>query len=292
MSYFSKVIKIINKIFGNKLQYKYSKNVGSLTEDFRLDYRNSQLKGLIIENYNFTNIDFSYSTFIDIIIINTKFENCIFENVKLEEINEKGNNFVNCVFKNVIIKKSYIGYLGSVYSKCEFVNCRIFQLDFIRPFFEKCTFNSQLKNIDFYGSTFENCTFRNYIKDSWFRGGFPSNLDIKDFGKCKGNFLGINDFSQLEFNDLTFSDNCILKGISLPPDAKYRYYDNWNLTLTLFISKAKEKLDSKLFAEAEILYNSYFTHAKNQTEMILNLEDIKLQFPEEIYMIFSEIQPR
>ncbi|MBL7999635.1 MAG: pentapeptide repeat-containing protein [Candidatus Kapabacteria bacterium] len=233
-----------------------------------------------ISSCSAVNIDFSYSVFDRTWIEKSKFSDCLFSNVDFSDISDHGNVFQRCTFTECRFNAAAIGYEGSKYISCNFNKCRFDKTSFIRPEFTDIVFNQcRIRNVDFNASSFEDCVFKGQLHDVWFRGSFPSKTQVDNFGQPKVNLMRNVSFEELDFHNLTFSDNCNLSSVKIKEGINYFKFDKWSKrieSLRQHIGYA-ELLNDEM-REIESFMNIFSVHAKNQDWYILNQDDIQRDY--------------
>ncbi|UUC44160.1 pentapeptide repeat-containing protein [Flavobacterium cerinum] len=255
-----------------------------------LDYRGIHIGGQTIKKNKLKNIDFSESYFAGAWIEKSEFINCIFDKTDFTNFSDHGNIFKGVLFERCKFTKAAMGYNGSKFENCIFRNCDFTRSVHARAEYNNCEFiNCKLKGIDFSGSSFEDCVFEGKVEDVWFRGGFPSQLEIEDFGRPRPNKMKNVSFEHAELIDLTISDNCDLSTVKVPNDCNYLRLDNWKARLERLDScLASLTDDDKKGLQLFIDVNERFTH--NQDWMILNREELEKRYGLTVALvIFNEL---
>ena len=144
--------------------------LGKFNDQFHQDKRAFRFK-----NYDFTNVDFSYSNFNSNWLININIEGCIFI-----ETNLSNCNFENCAilkttfkganFSDTVLNSSNRKGNGH-FNECIFEECNFTSVFLLYPTIEKCSFiNSIYDSADFGGSRLKDCIFTGIMHNVWFRG--------------------------------------------------------------------------------------------------------------------------
>lgn len=267
-------LKDIMQLFKHGGNIKNENSPFNILNNKLLDFRGLQLNNIKISNANIINSDLSYSNFKFTRIEHSTFNNVIFERVEFCEFSDYGNQFINCHFGKCKFKGSVIGYEGTKFINCSFVNSNFEKTLFIRGEFLNCIFNAcRLNRLDFNASSFENCIFYGKLDNVWFRGGYPFHSDIKEFGLAKKNQMKNVSFEKADLIDVTFSNECDLSSIIVPNNGKYFVFNNWDQRL-LKLKNSVTNWPEKQKKEAEIFANSYLVHSKTQDWYIINTDDV------------------
>jgi hypothetical protein len=80
-------------------------------------------------------------------------------------------------------------------------------------------------------------------------------------------------FEKADLRNPTFSDNCDLSTVKIKNNNRYYKYDNWNKRLQ-FLKLDIDSWEDEDRKEAEIFFNTYSVHAKNQDWFLINMDDI------------------
>jgi uncharacterized protein YjbI with pentapeptide repeats len=251
--------------------------------DGRMDLRCFSFgKGISFQGCVVKDTDLSGSNFADAWIEACLFENVRFNGAQLKNIKDHDNEFTGCSFSRASFFGAGIGFKGSKYNHCVFENANFKQAVFIRAEMNHCAFiDCMLKGVDFNATSFEDCRFSGRLEDVWFRGGFPVKSDIKDFGKPRKNRMRHVSFEDASLWGITFSDKLDLSTVLVPKDGKHILCYEWKKRLTKLKKELSDwPLDEK--REASIFIRSHLVHAQNQDWYILNIDDVKSDYGEQL----------
>ncbi|MBL7953629.1 MAG: pentapeptide repeat-containing protein [Flavobacteriales bacterium] len=203
------------------------------------------------------------------------FTDSLWEGVDLTDFVESGSTYFGCHFAKCSFQAALIGYRGSRFVQCTFVQCDFKSASFIRPEFDDCVFDSdKLYGCDFFGSSFERCKFSGTMEDVWFRGGFPLPEFETKFGHPRPNRMLQVSFEEANLLETTYSDQCDLSTVKIPNTGKYALLNNWPHRL-LELKKQAESWPTKEQKMAYLLVDIYIDHAANQHWFLLNIEDLR-----------------
>lgn len=268
----------INQLIQRGGFFTYKLSPFELLNEGYIDLRGLIVEGSTLKNIGFDNIDFSFSSFKSAWIEKVTFSNCIFSDVDFSNFADHGNKFENCSFLDCKFDNAVIGYKGSNFLKCTFTTCSFQKTQFIRPECKSSNFfNCKIRNVDFNASSFEDCTFEGLLDDVWFRGGFALVSHTATFGVPKKNMMKNVSFEKADLRDPTFSDDCDLTFVKIKNNNRYYKYDNWNKRLQ-FLKHSIDFWDDEESKEAEIFFNTYSVHAKNQDWFIINMDDLERDY--------------
>lgn len=242
-----------------------------------------------IKGCNFKDVDFSYCSFDQLWLEKNTFENCLFNNSSFKGVPEIGNDFTNAVFSETDFTKAILGYDGSRYVNCNFINVKMKGTDFIRAEFDDCNFiNCKLRKIDFNASSFNNCTFEGSLDEVWFRGGFPTLMKLEEeFGKPRPNKMLNVDFSKSSFYAVEFTDFCDLTTVKLPENVYY--FPEWAKIFNEFEKRLAE-WDEKDQKEGEIFADVFRVHVNTQPDNIIDRAYVDKSFGKKVMDTLLEIR--
>ncbi len=251
-----------------------------------IPFKESSIIGAYIKDVDLTKADLSSAK-----IGNSIFENVIFNGCSLADITDYGNTFTNCIFIGSSFHSAGLGYEGSKYERCVFEKADFKKASFIRAEMNDCCFSHcNFKGVDLNASSFENCTFEGKLEDVWFRGGFALPSIEARFGTPRKNRMKNVDFSEAELWDVTISDNCDLTTIILPTDGNHIFYDNWKMRLSNLVQKAKaDALPDDILSKVMVFAKIHLVHAKTQNCFLININEIKRDYGEEITSIILKM---
>ena len=210
------------------------------------------------------------------------FEDVRFNNAEMSGVADHGNIFKDCRFEETTFRKAVVGYRGSAYQGCLFDGSEFRRSSFVRPEFDDCQFaHCRLKGVDFNASSFVHCSFAGVLEDVWFRGEFPMPSAAKQFGNPRRNEMKKVSFENAELHDLTFSDRCDLSSIVLPTRGDYRLYGSWKARLDR-LGSLGERWSSRDRGEVQTFVYSYGVHAKKQDWWLINCEDVRKEYGQEL----------
>jgi fluoroquinolone resistance protein len=272
--------KIKEFFLGIKTENKFSP-FGITDKSFQ-DFRGVKFKEAINKYLKFENADFSYAIFHNTWLEKCIFNNCNFKKTDFTNYSDHGNDFIGCSFLAVKFNSAVIGYDGTKFDDCTFEDSIFTKAIFNRAEFTNCIFkNCKLKGVDFNASSFENCKFIGLLEDVWFKGGFQVEELNKEFGVPRKNKMLNVDFSEAKLVDLTISDGCDLSTIILPKTGHYQLFDNWKAYLEK-LRKSISDWPENLRKEALFFYEAKSVHAKKQEWALINLDELKNEYGEDL----------
>lgn len=240
------------------------KSVGGRA-DFR-GFSPATLRG--VKRACLASIDFSFCNLKNVRITDCTFRNVEFSNGLMQELEDECNQYHDCHFRETRFRGSLFGIKRSVFNSCIFNRCDLAGLRFGIVEFNNCRFdNCELKGVDFGASSFVEVEFIGKLEDVWFRGRDPF-VEFTEgvTAQPRTNEMSGVSFAKAELWDVTFSDNCRLSNVVLPMDGDHHYFDRWSERL----KSALEIIHGWNDSRSHNFVAAYVSHAKKQTEYILN----------------------
>lgn len=188
--------------------------------------------GFNIKHVALQDVDLSYAN-----LSYTSWYNCYFENVAFENSNLDQIHLTCCDFRSVVFHKAKLsnaflarnkGKRAGSFVDVQFISSNLSKSRFDFPIMENCEFvDCKLKEIDFDGSRFKNCRFKGLFESGWINGyaiyastgvlGIFNTVNPKDFPNKMENV----DFSEAELDDVLFQHGVDLTGCEFPSQNKY-----------------------------------------------------------------------
>lgn len=242
------------------------------------DFRGIELTSKKVYKTKIEKIDFSYSSFQNACLEDSLFSDVVFYNTNFANLTEKKNTFYNTKFEKCNFLDAGIGYEGTVFNNCIFRNSDFKKAVFIRGEFNNTKFiDCDFRGIDFCASSFENCSFGGKLINVWFRGSYELESDVKNFGEARKNTMKNVSFENAVLEGVEFTNNCDLSTIIMPKNGNYKLYKNWKNRLQMLKNQIYN-WPSERKSEAEIFVNSFLLHAENQDWVLLNLDELDIEF--------------
>mgnify|MGYP001560830211 CR=1 FL=1 len=281
---------IINEL--SKRNGHIAKNIEGLGEiDGRCDIRGLSLPGpRKLRGVSFESVDMSFANLSNWWIEGCYLDNVYFGSVKADNWADHGNHFKNVKWVGSDLTCGGFGYKGSKYQNCVFERCSFGKSVFIRPEYDDCLFlNCMLRDIDFNGASFVRCKFVGMLKDVWFRGSFAYDSDFETFGMPRKNKMIQVDFSDAQFDGVTFSNGCDLSTVTPPNDPWIYKFDKWPVFLRAIDKHLSLHFSGEALEEARIFVDSLKVHADDQEQYLLNLRDAGEILGEDFAKRFKEV---
>jgi uncharacterized protein YjbI with pentapeptide repeats len=215
------------------------------------------------------------------------FEGCSFEKADFRATAEHGNTFSHCVFSRTNFGRSHLGYRGSRYQNCRFDRCNFSGGAFIRAELDDCEFlDCKLYMMDFRASSFVRCTFKGRLASVWFRGGYGHPELEKKFGKARPNRMEDVSFEEAELVDVMFYNQCPLDGVKLPREGDYLLVTDFQKRLSHL-----EEIALHLEGDAEQRLRFFLKIMRihqDQRDGLLNLEEVAKNYGADVAEIVRD----
>ncbi len=225
-----------------------------------------------ISGAELSGIDLSLGNLAGVRLTDCTIRNVDFNQTSMKNLVDEKNRYENCDFQRTSFLGAQLGVGRSQFVGCAFNRCDFSGIRFNVVEFDKCVFDScKLEGVDFGASSFADVTFIGRLGDVWFRGRDPFlEFSSGPAAQCRKNEMTGVSFAQAELWDVTFSDNCPLSTVILPNDGDHHFFDRWPDRLNSALATIATWDDSL----ASNYVASFLPHAQNQTEFILNYNEV------------------